>query len=155
MASTSAETIYVLNGPTLDVEGTGEAETCSQGMLVAVEKLCAETSARFGLKADCRHAGRDGELIDLIHQAHANRATGIVINAGADSNVSAALYEALAAVEIPAVEVHISNRHADRSFRQHGFTAQAPFATLSGFGIDGYRLAIHGLAARMGVKATA
>jgi 3-dehydroquinate dehydratase-2 len=155
MAITSAETIYVLNGPAFNLEGTGEPESLSKGMLAAVEKLCAETSAQFGLKSDCRQADREGELIDLIHEAHAKRATGIIINAGDCSNTSITLHDALATVAIPAVELHFSNRRADENFRHHRFTAKAPLATLSGFGIDGYRLAIHGIAAGIGVKAKA
>jgi len=118
-----------------------------------VEKLCAETAQQFGLKADCRQSNREGELIDFIHEAHAKKAAGIIINAGGYSHTSIALHDALVAVKIPAVEVHISNIHARESFRHHSFTAKAAFATLSGFGIDGYRLAITGLAAKIGAKA--
>ncbi len=79
-----------------------------------VEKLCAETAARFGLKADCRQSNREGELIDFIHEAHTKKAAGIIINAGAYSHTSIALHDALVAVKIPTVEVHISNVHARR-----------------------------------------
>jgi 3-dehydroquinate dehydratase-2 len=114
-----------------------------------------QTAAQFGLKADCRQSNREGELIDFINEAHANKAVGIVINAGGYSHTSIALHDALVAVRIPAVEVHISNIHARENFRHHSFTAKAAFATLSGFGIDGYRLAINGLAAKIGAKAKA
>jgi 3-dehydroquinate dehydratase II len=155
MAKTATETIYVLNGPNLNLLGTREPETYGRATLADVEKLCAETSAQFGLRADCRQSNREGELIDFIHEAHANKAAGIIINAGAYSHTSIALHDALVAVKIPSVEVHISNIHARENFRHHSFTARAAFATLSGFGIDGYRLAINGLAARIGVKAKA
>jgi len=114
-----------------------------------------ETSAQFGLKADCRQSNREGELIDFIHEAHAKKAAGIIINAGAYSHTSIALHDALVAVKIPTVEVHISNIYARESFRHHSFTAKAAFAALCGFGIDGYRLAISGLAAKIGAKAKA
>ena len=94
-------------------------------------------------------------MIDFIHDAHANKAAGIIINAGGYSHTSIALHDALVAVKIPTVEVHISNIHAREGFRHHSFTAEAAFATLSGFGIDGYRLAINGLAARIGARAKA
>ncbi len=159
MAKTAAETIYVLNGPNLNLLGTREPETYGHAKLADVERLCAETAALFGLKADCRQSNREGELIDFIHDAHANKAAGIIINAGGYSHTSIALHDALVAVKIPTVEVHISNIHARESFRHHSchhsFIAKAAFATLSGFGIDGYRLAINGLAARIGVKAKA
>ena len=152
MAKSPDQTIYVLNGPNLNMLGLREPATYGHASLADVEKLCAATAAEFGLRADCRQSNREGELIDLIHEAHANKAVGIVINAGGYSHTSIALHDALKAVQIPSVEVHISNIHARESFRHHSFTAMAAFASLCGFGIDGYRLAINGLAAKIGVK---
>jgi 3-dehydroquinate dehydratase II len=152
---TAEDTIYVLNGPNLNLLGTREPATYGHATLADVEKLCAETAAKFGLKADCKQSNHEGELIDLIHEARARRAVGIVINAGGYSHTSIALHDALKAVNIATVEVHISNIHARESFRHHSFTAMAAFATLAGFGIDGYRLAINGLAAKIGVKTKA
>jgi len=152
---TAEQTIYVLNGPNLNLLGTREPQTYGHARLADVEKLCMETAAQFGLKADCRQSNREGELIDFIHEAHARQAAGIIINAGAYSHTSIALHDALKAVKVPAVEVHISNIHARESFRHHSFTAVAAFAVLAGFGIDGYRLAINGLAAKIGAKAKA
>jgi 3-dehydroquinate dehydratase-2 len=147
-----ARTIYVLNGPNLNLLGTREPETYGHASLADVEALCKTTAAQFGLAADCRQSNREGGLIDFVHEAHAGKAAGIVINAGGYSHTSIALHDALAAVKIPAVEVHISNIYARESFRHHSFTAKAAFATLCGFGIDGYRLAINGLAAKIGAK---
>src|SRR5215217_701737 len=154
-AQASAPTIYVLNGPNLNMLGIREPEKYGHASLADVERLCVETAAQFGLTADCRQSSREGELIDFIHEAHAGKAAGIVINAGGYSHTSIALHDALVAVKTPAIEVHISNIYARESFRHHSFTARAAFATLSGFGIDGYRLAINGLAAKIGVKAKA
>jgi 3-dehydroquinate dehydratase-2 len=145
-----AKTIYVLNGPNLNMLGTREPDTYGSATLADVEKLCADTAAGFGLTADCRQSNREGELVDFIHEAHAKKAAGIVINAGAYSHTSIALHDALKAVQIPAVEVHISNVYAREEFRHHSFTAKAAFASLCGFGIEGYRLAIKGLAAKIG-----
>jgi 3-dehydroquinate dehydratase-2 len=155
MANAPAETIYVLNGPNLNLLGIREPETYGRATLADVVKLCAETSAQFGLSVDCRQSNHEGELVDYIHEAHAKKAAGIIINAGGYSHTSIALHDALVAVKIPTVEVHISNVHARENFRHHSFTAKAAFATLSGFGIDGYRLAINGLAARIGARAKA
>ena len=149
------KTIYVLNGPNLNMLGVREPATYGHANLTDVEKLCIDTAATFGLKADCRQSNREGELIDFIQEAHARSAAGIVLNAGGYSHTSIALHDALKAVKVPAVEVHISNIHARESFRHHSFTAMAAFATLAGFGIDGYRLAISGLAARIGAKTNA
>ena len=157
MAQASAATIYVLNGPNLNLLGTREPETYGHATLADVEKLCAETATQFGLVADCRQSNREGELIDFIHEARLKQAAGIVINAGGYSHTSIALHDALVGVKLPTVELHISNIHlhisnihARESFRHHSFTAKAAFASLCGFGIDGYRLAISGLAAKIG-----
>src|SRR6202140_5885000 len=105
MADSPAETIYVLNGPNLNLLGTREPETYGSATLADVEKLCATTAAQFGLTACCRQSNREGELIDFIHEAHAEKAAGIVINAAGYSHTSIALHDALVAVKIPTVEV--------------------------------------------------
>src|SRR6202011_759958 len=79
MARTATDTIYVVNGPNLNLLGSREPETYGHATLGDVEKLCVETSAKFGLKADCRQSNREGELIDFIHEAHAKKAAGIII----------------------------------------------------------------------------
>lgn len=149
------KTIYVLNGPNLNLLGTREPDTYGRHTLADVEALCRDSAARYGLTADCRQSNREGELIDFIHEAGARKAAGIVINAGGYSHTSIAIRDALAAVQVPSVEVHVSNVFARESFRHHSFVAPVAFATLSGFGIDGYRLAISGLAAKLGVAAQA
>jgi 3-dehydroquinate dehydratase II len=152
MAKASAETIYVLNGPNLNLLGIREPEKYGKFTLADVEKLCVETAAQYGLKADCRQSNREGELVDIIHEAHAKKAVGIILNAAAYSHTSIALHDAIKGANIPTVEVHITNIHARESFRHHSFTAMAAFASLTGFGIEGYRLAISGLAAKIGAK---
>jgi 3-dehydroquinate dehydratase-2 len=154
MAKAPAETIYVLNGPNLNLLGIREPEKYGNFTLADVEKLCVETAAQFGLKADCRQSNRVGELVDFIHEAHAKKAAGIIITAAAYSHTSIALHDAIKGVNIPTVEVHITNVHTRESFRHHSFTAMAAFASLTGFGIEGYRLAISGLAAKIGAKKT-
>ncbi|MEW6767579.1 MAG: type II 3-dehydroquinate dehydratase [Pseudomonadota bacterium] len=150
-----AKTIYVLNGPNLNLLGTREPETYGHQTLADVEKLCHETASRFGMTADCRQSNREGELIDFVHEAGAKKAAGIIINAGGYSHTSIALHDALVGVKIPTVEVHVSNIYARERFRHHSFVASAAFATLCGFGVEGYRLAIAGLAAKLGVAAKA
>ncbi|MBI5319367.1 type II 3-dehydroquinate dehydratase [Bradyrhizobium sp.] len=152
MAKAPSETIYVLNGPNLNLLGIREPEKYGSFTLADVERLCAETAAQYGLKADCRQSNHEGELVDIIHEAHNKKAAGIVINAAAYSHTSIALHDAIKGVNIPTVEVHITNVHARESFRHHSFTAMAAFASLTGFGIEGYRLAISGLAAKIGAK---
>src|SRR5205085_11615447 len=122
MAKASADTIYVLNGPNLNMLGTREPQTYGHARLADVEKLCAATPAQFGLHADCRQSNREGELIDFIHEAHARKAAGIIINAGGYSHTSIAPHDPLVAVKIPTVAVHISNIHARAKARPHSFT---------------------------------
>lgn len=150
-----AQTIYVLNGPNLNLLGTREPEIYGRATLADVEKLCSDTAASFGLTAICRQSNHEGALIDWIHQARTDKAVGIVLNAGAYTHTSVALHDALVGVQIPTVEVHVSNVFARESFRHHSFIAKAAFASLCGFGIDGYRLAIAGLAAKIGAVAKA
>ena len=151
--TTADRTIYVLNGPNLNLLGTREPETYGHATLGDVEALCVRTAAEFRLAAHCRQSNHEGELIDLIHEARTKGAVGIIINAGGYSHTSIALHDALVGVKIPTVEVHISNIHAREEFRHRSFTARAAFASICGFGIDGYRLAISGLAARIGANA--
>jgi 3-dehydroquinate dehydratase-2 len=155
MAKTASKTIYVLNGPNLNLLGTREPETYGTDTLADVEKLCRKAAATYGLEADCRQSNREGELVEFIHGAGAKKAAGIIINGGAYSHTSIAIHDALKGVNLPAVEVHISNVYARESFRHHSFIAKATFASLTGFGIEGYRLAIAGLAAKIGAKAKA
>ena len=146
-------TIYVLNGPNLNLLGTREPEIYGHHTLADVEKLCSDTAARFGAEAVCRQTNREGELVDLIQEAGTKKAAGIIINAGGYSHTSIAIHDALVGVQLPTVEVHVSNVYAREGFRHHSFIAKAAFASLCGFGIDGYRLAIQGLAARVGLAA--
>lgn len=150
-----AKTIYVLNGPNLNLLGTREPETYGHHTLADVEKLCRDSAIAHGMTADCRQSNREGELIDFIHEAGTKKAVGIIINAGGYSHTSIAIHDALVGVRIPTVEVHVSNIYARERFRHHSFIASAAFATLCGFGIEGYRLAISGLAAKLGVAAKA
>jgi 3-dehydroquinate dehydratase-2 len=112
-------------------------------------------ATHYGLTADCRQSNSESELIGYIHEAREERVVGIVINGGAYSHTSIALHDAIAGVRIPTVEVHVSNVYTRESFRHHSFIAKAAFASLCGFGIEGYRLAISGLAAKIGANAVA
>src|SRR3954453_875608 len=94
-AKASAATIYVLNGPNLNLLGTREPETYGHATLTDVERLCAETAAQFGLKADCRQSNREIYVIHFIHQPREKKAVGIIINAGGYSHTSTALHDAI------------------------------------------------------------
>src|SRR5262249_57424575 len=104
MAKSPEQTIYVLNGPNLNMLGTREVETYGHAKLADVELLCERTASEFGLHATCKQSNREGELVDLIHEANARKAAGIVFNPGAYSHTSIVLHDALKAVNLPTVE---------------------------------------------------
>ena len=146
MTTTSNQTIYVLNGPNLNLLGTREPETYGHATLADVEALCAATATQFGLTADCRQSNHEGELIDFIHEAKAKGAVGIVINAGGYSHTSIALHDALVGVKIPTVEVHISNIHRrEAEWRARSILTAVVTGMITGLGVHGYPLAIEHL----------
>jgi len=142
--------VYVLNGPNLNLLGTREPETYGHTTLKDVEELCARASERHKLKLEFRQSNHEGELIDWIHEAGAKNAVGIVLNAGGYTHTSVAIRDAVAAVAVPVIEVHISNIFARDPFRHYSYIAPVARASLCGFGIAGYGLAIDGLAALIG-----
>jgi 3-dehydroquinate dehydratase-2 len=145
-----AKTIYVLNGPNLNLLGTREPKTYGHARLEDVERLCRETAKAHDIALEFRQSNHEGTLVDWIHEAGAAKAAGIVINAGAYTHTSVALRDAIAAVDLPAIEVHISNVFARETFRHHSFLSPVVKASLCGFGIIGYGLAISGLLAMIG-----
>jgi 3-dehydroquinate dehydratase-2 len=141
-----ATTVYVLNGPNLNLLGTREPEIYGRATLIDVEKLCRETAKHHRIEVEFRQTNHEGQMVDWIHEAAAEGAMGMVINPGAYTHTSIALRDAVAAVSVPVIEVHISNIFARESFRRKSHIASVAKASLCGFGINGYALAIEGLA---------
>jgi 3-dehydroquinate dehydratase-2 len=147
-----ANTVYVLNGPNLNLLGTREPQTYGRATLQDVEKLARDTAKRRKLEVDFRQTNHEGELVDWIHEAQAKKAAGIILNAGGYTHSSVALRDAVAAVNVPVIEVHISNIFAREDFRHVSHIAPVAKGTLCGFGIAGYALAIDGLATMLDAK---
>ena len=147
-----ASTIYVLNGSNLNLLGTREPQAYGTATLKDVERLCRETAKRHGLAVVFRQSNHEGELIDWIQEAGAKKAAGIVLNPAGYTNTSISIRDAITAVAVPLIEVHISNIFARDSFRHFSHIAPVAKATLSGFGVQGYALAIDGLAALIGAR---
>jgi 3-dehydroquinate dehydratase II len=145
-----ATTIYVLNGPNLNLLGTREPQTYGRATLQDVERLCRESAKRHAFAVEFRQSNHEGELIDWIQEAGAKKAAGILLNPGGYTHTSVAIRDAIAAVAVPLVEVHISNVFARESFRHVSHIAPIAKASLCGFGAQGYALAIDGLAALIG-----
>jgi 3-dehydroquinate dehydratase-2 len=144
-----ATTVYVLNGPNLNLLGTREPEIYGRTTLKDVEAMCRDAGKRHGFAIAFHQSNQEGELVDLIQEARAKSAAGIVINPAAYTHTSVAIMDALLAAGIPAIEVHISNVHAREAFRKHSYISPAAKAVICGFGVNGYVLAIDGLAAML------
>jgi 3-dehydroquinate dehydratase II len=147
-----AKTIYVLNGPNLNSLGTREPKLYGRATLAEVEKLCRTTAQRHGLDVVFRQSNHEGEIVDWINEAHAEKAAGLVINPAGYTTTSIAILDALLVMETPVIEVHISNIHAREGFRQNSYVSKAARAVICGFGINGYALAITGLAGLIDAK---
>lgn len=147
-----SQAIYVLNGPNMNLLGTREPEKYGHATLADVEKLCAATAARFGLEVVFRQSNMEGELVSWIQEAHAKKSAGILINAAGYTTTSIAILDALLAVQLPTIEIHMTNIHARESFRQNSYVSKAAKAVIAGFGTDSYRLGIIGLAGIVGAK---
>jgi 3-dehydroquinate dehydratase-2 len=152
IAREMAKTVYVLNGPNLNLLGTREPEIYGRATLADVEKLCRAQAKEHGLALEFRQSNHEGEIIDWIHEARAGKAAGLVINPAGYGHTSVAILDALATLEAPIIEVHISNIHARESCRRRPNVSQVARGVLCGFGIHGYALAIDGLAAMIDAK---
>ncbi|MFS0717745.1 type II 3-dehydroquinate dehydratase [Arthrobacter sp. 1P04PC] len=139
-------TILVLNGPNLNMLGTREPEKYGTATLADVERLAVEAGAAHGLAVECFQSNHEGALVDAIHAAR-GKAIGIVLNAGAYTHTSVAIRDAISAVQIPTVEVHITNVHAREPFRHTSYLSDISKAVIAGAGVLGYRFAVDYLAA--------
>jgi 3-dehydroquinate dehydratase-2 len=147
-----AQTIYVLNGPNLNMLGVREPQKYGSATLKDVETLCVDTAKRFGLDMVFRQSNIEGELVTFIQEARLNKAAGIVINPAAYTHTSVAILDALTLTELPVIEIHITNVHQRESFRHHSYVSKVARGVLAGFGIQGYALAVEGLAHMIGAK---
>ena len=144
--------IYVLSGPNLNLLGTREPEIYGRDTLEDVRRRCEARAQTLGYEVVFRQSNREGELVDWIQEAHAKDAGAIVINPAGYTTTSIAIMDALLAVKVPAIEVHITNIHTRESFRHNSYISKAAKAVIAGFGVDGYALAITGLAGLLGAK---
>jgi 3-dehydroquinate dehydratase II len=134
--------ILVINGPNLNLLGTREPQTYGSTTLAEVETSLQAMAAERGAALDCFQSNHEGALIDRIHAARGQAVNAIVINPGGLTHTSVALRDALAGVEIPFVEVHISNVHRREPFRHHSYLSDLAVAVLAGFGVGGYAMAL-------------
>ena len=146
-------TVFVLNGPNLNLLGTREPEVYGHTTLADVQQLCEQTCASVGLPLLFRQSNHEGELVDWIHEAvrlHAQEEiAGLVLNAGAYTHTSVALHDALKALTAYKIELHISNTFAREAFRHHSYLSPAVDAVIAGLGVAGYGLAIRAIAQKI------
>jgi 3-dehydroquinate dehydratase II len=136
--------IFILNGPNLNLLGTREPEIYGHDTLQSVEETCHAKGKVLGFVIEFRQTNIEGELVNHIHEAR-GKAEGIVINAGAYTHTSVALHDAIKAVGLPTIEVHLSNVYKRESFRHHSFISPVAHGVICGFGPTSYELALEGL----------
>ncbi len=147
-----AKTIYVLNGPNLNLLGKREPKLYGKATLAEVEALCRDTAQRHGLDIVFRQSNHEGQIVDWLNEAFAEKAAGVLINPAGFTTTSIAILDALLVLEVPVIEVHLSNIHAREEFRQRSYVSKAARAVICGFGANGYALAIAGVAAMIDAK---
>jgi len=136
--------ILILNGPNLNLLGTRQPKVYGHTTLADVEAMCAEKAKTLGIEIDFRQSNHEGTLVDWIHGAKGKH-DGIVINAGAYTHTSIALMDAIASVELPVAEVHISNIHQREPFRHLSYISKVAVGMICGFGPYGYLMGIDAL----------
>jgi 3-dehydroquinate dehydratase-2 len=147
-----AKTIYVLNGPNLNLLGTREPQIYGRSTLKDVEKLCRKAAEARGIAIEFRQSNHEGVIVDWIQEAGAKKALGIVLNPAGFTHTSVSIHDAIKAINVPVIETHISNIHAREPWRNHSYVSFVAKAVICGFGIQGYALAIDGIAALAGAR---
>ena len=148
----AAAAVLVLHGPNLNLLGTREPGVYGRTSLAEVDRAIEAHAASRGAKAICRQSNHEGQLIDWIQSAAQDGFGAIVINPGAFTHYSIALRDAVAAVAVPVVEVHLSNVHAREEFRRRSVIAPAALGQISGFGPGSYVLGVDAALAAIGGK---
>ena len=144
------KTVFVLNGPNLNLLGTREPAVYGAQTLADVEQLCLQACAQHGFALEFRQTNHEGVLVDWLHEAGrlhaAGELVGVVLNAGAYTHTSVALLDATKGTGITLIELHISNVHAREAFRHHSYISAVARAVICGLGVAGYGLAIDAIA---------
>ena len=134
--------IYVLNGPNLNLLGTREPEVYGSDTLDEIAGRMEDRARELGVEVDIRQSNHEGHLIDWLHEAQAEGAKAVILNAAGFTHSSVALLDAVRAVSTPVIEVHLSNPQARESFRRRSLIAPAARGTIAGFGALSYMLAL-------------
>ena len=142
----SDSTVFVLNGPNLNLLGTREPEIYGSDTLDDIAGQLEDRARDLGLDIDMRQSNHEGHLVDWLHEAQARKARAVILNAGAFTHTSVAVHDAIKGIVTPVIEVHLSNPHKRESFRHISLIGQAAKGTIAGFGGTSYILALEAIA---------
>lgn len=142
MTSASATTVWVLHGVNLNMFGQRDPAQYGTATLADINALLEAAASEAGVLLRCAQTNHEGEMVELIHQAHREGVNAVVINAGAWTHYSYAIRDALAILKVPVVEVHMSNVHAREAFRHHSVLSEVVKGQIAGFGPDSYLLGL-------------
>lgn len=134
--------VYVLNGPNLNLLGLREPEIYGSDTLDDIAAMLEDRAQELGLTIEMRQSNHEGHLLDWLHEAQAEGAVAVLLNAGAFTHTSLALYDAIRSIKTPVIEVHISNPHAREEYRHKSYVGMAAKGSIAGFGAKGYVLAL-------------
>ncbi|CAN5118683.1 type II 3-dehydroquinate dehydratase [soil metagenome] len=135
-------TIFVLNGPNLNLLGTREPDIYGSDTLDDIAAMLDKRARGLGLELDFRQSNHEGHLVDWLHEAAAAGAKAVLLNAGALTHTSIALHDAIKSITVPVIEVHLSNPHTRETFRHKSFVGMAAKGSIAGFGAQSYLLAL-------------
>ncbi|NJR78919.1 type II 3-dehydroquinate dehydratase [Sphingomonas corticis] len=139
-------TIFVLNGPNLNLLGLREPDIYGHDTLDDIAGRLDDRAKELGLSIDMRQSNHEGHLVDWLHEAQARGAKAVLLNAGGFTHTSVAIHDAIKAVTTPVIEVHLSNPHAREEFRHVSFVGRAAKGSIAGFGAMSYMLALEAAA---------
>jgi len=140
------DTIFVLNGPNLNLLGLREPDVYGHDTLDDIADRLEDRARELDLAIDMRQSNHEGHLIDWLHEAQAKGAKAVILNPGAYTHTSVALHDAIKAIATPVIEVHLSNPHAREDFRHLSYVGRAAKGTIAGFGAVSYILALEAAA---------
>jgi len=140
------QVIYVLNGPNLNLLGMREPDIYGHDTLDDIAGRLEDRAQELGMEIDMRQSNHEGHLVDWLHEAQAEGARAVLLNAGAYTHTSVALHDAIKAIRIPVIEVHLSNPHRREEFRHKSYVGMAALGTIAGFGANSYLLALEAVA---------
>lgn len=145
-ASPTTATVYVLNGPNLNLLGLREPEIYGTDTLDDIADMLEDRGRELGIEIDMRQSNHEGHLVDWLHEAQSEGARAVLLNAGAYTHTSVALHDAIKSIRTPVIEVHLSNPHTREAFRHKSYVGMAAKGSIAGFGKISYLLALEAAA---------